>query len=264
MLFRIVRGYNLHPKVTLESGARIADIGAGTCIWPIDIVGELQYPVTVDAIDISMAQCPPPSWLPQNIRLITHDVYQPFPIHMQGVYDLVHVQNWLCIWRNETSETLIRNLLSLLMSEPGGFIQWSEQNPKANRLIVAPDVSCSTQATQDVLNFLNAPRQTIDFEWVSRLGEYLDVQARLVAFDRFGSSNEHQQLWSIGVLQACEEFASNLERKAQSNGDIERAAELRNSAEKAAVEMLNGVGIYSELVVAVAQKDSNKPVQHDF
>ncbi|KAL8651931.1 MAG: hypothetical protein Q9210_002986, partial [Variospora velana] len=97
--------------------------------------------------------------------------------------------------------------------------------------------------------------------WVSRLGEYLNVQARLVAFDRFGSSNEHQQLWSIGVLQACEEFASNLERKAQSNGDTERAAELRGSAEKAAVEMLNGVGIYSELVVAVAQKDSTKPVQ---
>lgn len=70
-------------------------------------------------------------------------------------------------------------------------------------------------------------------------------------------------MWSVEVLQACEEFASNLERKAQSNGDIERAAELRSSAEKAAVEMLNGVGIYSELVVAVAQKDSTKPVQHD-
>ncbi|KAL9013392.1 MAG: hypothetical protein Q9173_001908 [Seirophora scorigena] len=251
-------------------------------IWPIDIGSELQLPVTVDAIDVSMAQCPPPSWLPKNISLITHDVYEPFPLHMQGVYDLVHVQNWLCIWRDETAEKLISNLLSLLSkfpeqikressqhptsltrSEPGGFIQWSEQDPEANRLIVAPGVSCATQATQDVLKFLNAPRQTISFEWVSRLGEYLNAHARLVAFDRFGSSNEHQQLWSIGVLQACEEFASNLERKAQSKADTERAAELRSSAEKAAVEMLTGVAIYSELVVAVAQKGFTKPVHGD-
>ncbi|KAL8989549.1 MAG: hypothetical protein Q9177_001585 [Variospora cf. flavescens] len=185
-----------------------------------------------------MAQCPPTSWLPQNIRLITHDVYQPSPIHMQGVYDLVHVQNWLCIWRNETSEKLIRNLLSLLSRFP-------EKKKRKN---------CPASSVADSVRTRG---------WVSRLGEYLDVQARLVAFDRFGSSSEHQQLWSIGVLQACEEFASNLERKAQSNGDIERAAELRSSAEKAAVEMLNGVGIYSELVVAVAQKESTKPVQRE-
>lgn len=70
--------------------------------------------MSVDAIDVSMAQCPPRSWLPKSINLIRHDVYQPFPDHMLGIYDLVHVQNWLCIWRDETSEGLIRNLLALL------------------------------------------------------------------------------------------------------------------------------------------------------
>ncbi|KAL8901480.1 MAG: hypothetical protein Q9207_005178 [Kuettlingeria erythrocarpa] len=259
MFFKIVRGYNLHPKVTLASGARIADIGTGTCIWPIDIVRELQFPVTVDAIDISLAQCPPPSWLPENINLIAHDVHQPFPVQMQGKYDLVHVQNWLCIWRTESSGELIRNLLSLL--KPGGYIQWSEQDPDANRAIVAPNVSCSTQATEEVLRFLNAPRSTISFEWVSRLGEYLNTQARLLAFDRFTASNAHQQLWTIGALQACEEMASNLERKAPSEENTERAGELRSSVERAGIEMLKGVGVYSELVVAVAQKGSSEPAQ---
>ncbi|KAL8965501.1 MAG: hypothetical protein Q9183_003819, partial [Haloplaca sp. 2 TL-2023] len=140
-------------------------------IWAIDVVQSLKFPVTVDAIDISMAQCPPKSWLPNGIRLITHDVNQAFPSSMLGTYDFVNVQNWLCIWREETSEILIRNLLGLLivdeasslLLEPGGFIQWSEQNPGANRVVRAPDVSTSSNATEEILRFLAAPRKTISF-----------------------------------------------------------------------------------------------------
>ena len=90
--------------------------------------------------------------------------------------------------------------------------------------------------------------------WVSQLGERLNRYARVIALDRYESLNEHQLLWSIGVLQACEEFASNLERNSHSQEDAERAASLRSAADRAAVEMLNGVGIHSELVEAVAQK----------
>ncbi|KAI4189678.1 MAG: hypothetical protein L6R41_001287 [Letrouitia leprolyta] len=261
MLFKIVRGYLLHPAVTLKPGAKIAEIGAGTCIWPIDVSRELRIPISVDAVDISMAQCPPPSWLPKNVRLVTHDVYQPFPSEMHGTYDMVHVQNWLCIWRTETSKTLIRNLLDLL--RPGGFIQWSEQDPTANRIVVAPDAPTSSRFTEEIMSFLNNPRQTINFEWVSKLGENLSQQAKLVAFDRYSSLDEHQLIWSIGVLQACEEFGSNLERNARNEEDIERAKKLQSAAEGASAEMLNGVGIYSELVTAVAQKDATSLPSED-
>ncbi|KAL8776864.1 MAG: hypothetical protein Q9194_002893 [Teloschistes cf. exilis] len=176
------------------------DWRAVASIWAIDVVRDLDFPVTVDAIDISMAQCPPKSWLPDNIRLMTHDVHQPFPSSLLGTYDFVNVQNWLCIWREEKSDTLIRNLLGLL--KPGGFIQWSEQNPDANRIVTAPGVSTSTDATEEVLSFLGSPRKTISFD-----------------------------------------------------EDTERATKLRSAADRAAVEMLNGVGIYSELVVAIAQKE---------
>ncbi|KAI4217820.1 MAG: hypothetical protein LQ349_009001 [Xanthoria aureola] len=87
------------------------------------------------------------------------------------------------------------------------------------------------------------------------MADRLAAYARVVAFDRYESSNEHQLLWSIGVLQACEEFASNLERNGQSMGNAARAANLRSAADKAAIERLNGVGTHSELVVAVARKD---------
>ncbi|KAL8671558.1 MAG: hypothetical protein Q9168_003943 [Polycauliona sp. 1 TL-2023] len=244
MLFNIVRGYTLHPQVQLKPGAKIADIGGGTCIWAIDVVRDLDFPVTVDAIDISLAQCPPKSWLPDNIRLMTHDVNQPFPSSLLGTYDFPFRTKKMT---NRAPSTLL---------EPGGLIQWTEQNPDANRIIVAPGVSTSTHGTEEVLRFLEKPRKTISFEWVSQLGHRLSTNARLVAFNRFESLTEHQQLWSIGVLQACEEFASNLERNGRSPEDAERVAALRSAADKAAGEMLNGVGIHSELVVAVAQKDS--------
>lgn len=93
--------------------------------------------------------------------------------------------------------------------------------------------------------------------WVSQLGERLSKHARVVATNRYESLNEHQQLWNIGVLQACEEFATNLEGNGQSSEDVERATKLRIAANRAAVEMFNGVGIHSELVVAVAQKESS-------
>ena len=88
-------------------------------IWPIELLSELPFNVHIDAIDISSAQFPPPAWLPESIHVIVHDVFQPFPEHMLGKYDLVHVQNFLCIWRSDKSETLLQNLVSLLsMARP--------------------------------------------------------------------------------------------------------------------------------------------------
>lgn len=117
MLFRIVRGY-LASKCTIGAGCKDRRHWS----WHLVSEGEkrdrsitdLKFPVTVDAIDISMAQCPPKSWLTKNIRLIAHDVQQPFPRSMLGTYDFVNVHNWLCFGKEEKSETLIRNLLGLL------------------------------------------------------------------------------------------------------------------------------------------------------
>ena len=56
------------------------------------------------------------------------------------------------------------------------------------------------------------------------------------------------------MLQACEEFALNLEQNAVSEQDKATASRLRNGTEHAAAELLNGVGIHQELVVVVARK----------
>ena len=59
-------------------------------------------------------QCPPKEWLPKNISLIAHDAFLPFPDSMVEKYDVVHVQLFACIVRNNDPAPLVRNLMSLL------------------------------------------------------------------------------------------------------------------------------------------------------
>ena len=80
----------------------------------MDLYNEMAPSLQIDAIDISLAQCPPQEWLPRGIKTVEHDIYAPVPESMQGVYDLVHVANWLCIWRDATSEALLKNLTKML------------------------------------------------------------------------------------------------------------------------------------------------------
>lgn len=89
-------------------------IHAPHSIWPVELLSDISSTYCFDAIDISSAQFPPGRWVPRNINLLEHDVFKPFPEHMIGRYDLVHVQNFLCIWRPGKSEALLQNLTSLL------------------------------------------------------------------------------------------------------------------------------------------------------
>ena len=49
-------------------------------------------------------------------------------------------------------------------TEPGGFLQWSEQDPTANDIIRAPGSMVSDEATHGLLEFLNKPQESINFK----------------------------------------------------------------------------------------------------
>lgn len=101
-----------------------------------------------------------------------------------------------------------------------------------------------------LLTIVNTPL----FRWVAQLGSRLSQDLALISFDRQEILKEHQAFWSISVLQACEEFSSNMRRRAKSDEDIEKSKTLQDVADRASAELLNGVGIHQELVVAVVQK----------
>ena len=82
-------------------------------IWPIELSRELPT-ASIDAVDLSLAQCPPKTWLPKNIALIRHDIFLPFPESMVGKYDVVHIQLFACIVKQDDPAPLVKNLMSLL------------------------------------------------------------------------------------------------------------------------------------------------------
>ena len=90
--------------------------------------------------------------------------------------------------------------------------------------------------------------------WVSDLGARLSEEHTLVSFDRIEIPDVHQSFWSVSILQACEEFSSNIRRKAKSEEELEKSAKIEAAVHRASVELLNGAGIHQELVVAVVQK----------
>lgn len=101
---------------------------------------------------------------------------------------------------------------------------------------------------------------TAPIRWVSQLGPILAQNLSLVAFDRQEIRKELQAFWNITVLQGFEELASNLQRRDKTDENASKAAKLREVAERAFAELLNGNGIYTELVVAVVQKSPNSMI----
>jgi trans-aconitate methyltransferase len=116
-------GYIVHPSVRLLHSPRIVDMGTGTAKFLLSI--QPAYPeATLEGYDISSDLYPPTTSLPQNISLGELDLKQPFPEHMHGKYDLVHVRMLILAMLPEDWEPVVRNLTTLL--KPGGYLQWEE------------------------------------------------------------------------------------------------------------------------------------------
>lgn len=91
--------------------------------------------------------------------------------------------------------------------------------------------------------------------WISQLESAL-IQEGLVAVtvDRTSNAESYQGFWNSNFLMLGEEFSSFMlhgEPLAEVN---QNATRLREATRRAAVEMQNGVGIRTELILAVGRK----------
>ena len=138
-------GFNLHPSIPLpqkQLDARIADVATGTGVWLLEIARE--YPkIQCVGLDISLTQCPPEQWLPQNVTLQQWDMFQDPPPHLFGTFDIVHVRLVLLVIDKDPLPT-IRNLTKLL--KPGGWIQWDEIDVFDTTIIAASSSSRLTRS----------------------------------------------------------------------------------------------------------------------
>ena len=95
----------------------------------------------VEGFDISNKFFPPPSWIPENVKLRIHDILQPFPREFIEQFDIVHIRLFLNLPSSKIAE-IVKNATTLLsefsllrcdnveliIEGPGGFIQWTEHD----------------------------------------------------------------------------------------------------------------------------------------
>ena len=72
----------------------------------------------LDALDVSHDQCPPLETLPSNITLKTHDCLSEPTESMTGAYDIIHIQNFNSVVRNNDPNPVIDNALKMLSKDP--------------------------------------------------------------------------------------------------------------------------------------------------
>ncbi|KAJ8130305.1 hypothetical protein O1611_g3327 [Lasiodiplodia mahajangana] len=132
-------GYIVHPSISLPPHPHIVDMGTGTAKFLLSI--QPTYPeASLEGYDLSSDLYPHPTALPPNISLGKLDLKQPFPEHMHGKYDLVHVRMLILAMLPEDWEPVVRNLTTLL--KPGGFLQWEEcEHVNAEWIQGNPDAS---------------------------------------------------------------------------------------------------------------------------
>ena len=80
--------YLLHPGIPNVSRdeIKVADIGTGTGIWLLDVRNILPTSARLHGFDINLSQCPPQSWLPNNVSMHILDIHDDLPTDLQGQY----------------------------------------------------------------------------------------------------------------------------------------------------------------------------------
>jgi len=82
-------------------------------IWLADLSARLPKSVRLDDLDISSNATPPTKWLPTNMTIHHWDVRLDVPEHLVGVYDIVHIRNFVFVLQDAEVERIIRNLYKL-------------------------------------------------------------------------------------------------------------------------------------------------------
>lgn len=75
-----------------------------------------------------------------------------------------------------------------------------------------------------------------------------------MAFDRHVVGQAQQMFHNLAFLETYVEMISNYTKAAKTSEDIERGEKLKDLEQPASEELLNGIGLYCELVTAVACK----------
>ncbi|KAL8900437.1 MAG: hypothetical protein Q9192_001069 [Flavoplaca navasiana] len=240
-------GFDVHPDIPTarsevldQQPIHIADVGCGTAIWLRSVAQSLPH-ARLDGFDISLAQCPPLPWLPQNIRSLREwDVYQAPPVELQGRYDIVHARLLFVVVRDGDTTPMIRNMMLLL--KPGGYLQWDELNV-AQSYVLKVDETVPAAIMEETLGTLSQVGY-----WVAKLAETMErcglVHARISSYEE--RTELAMPFFDINLAKDMEMAETKL--KGTADGEA-----LRSKVKLMHVESKAGAVICTPKLVCVAQ-----------
>ncbi|KAK8105655.1 uncharacterized protein PG998_003871 [Apiospora kogelbergensis] len=234
MLFQNTLGYLLEPVVEKSVAGshqlRIADLACGNGVWLTDLHSSLaktNVSAQLDGFDINPINFPDPAFLPSGVTLKQLDILaHPFPPHLKGVYDVVHIRAFCSVINNAPALRPVLAVASELL-KPGGFLQWEET--RGDRFFVdCPSPQTSSVACSTITQVLQGASQArgISMEWVDVLDTHVNAfgfqDVRLLAQEK---RKQDLKGWTEDYMMVWEEIASFFPPKAtQPNAPMSREA----------------------------------------
>lgn len=107
-------GRLLEPCIpTLTESSRVADVACGTGAWSLEVTEEVS-PVSIDCLDISLKDLPPPEFTTSNIKCRQFDLLKNLPDDMINTYDLVHVQFVMLFVKDDIFHSVMARIKQML------------------------------------------------------------------------------------------------------------------------------------------------------
>ncbi|KAI0099038.1 S-adenosyl-L-methionine-dependent methyltransferase [Nemania sp. FL0031] len=189
-------GFLLHPNIPITSPTlKIADIGAGSGSWLLDVAKSLPSTCQLTGFDVSSSAFPPSQTWPPNVSFQLQDMLLPFPASELGTYDIVAVRFISSATTRAEWTCAIGNLVKLL--KPGGWLQWIES---CNFALYNSVPGTSRAACQEIYDGLEPFRVKDDLVIGLMMRESKNVKRENV-FRELGLVDVHEDVFSTDRLQ---------------------------------------------------------------
>ncbi|KAJ5736649.1 uncharacterized protein N7483_001774 [Penicillium malachiteum] len=241
--------YLLHPSIPIKDDMAIADIGAGTGLWAIEVAVQLPS-AQIIAYDISDTHFPLPEYRAPNVTFNHLDFLGDIPSSLVGQFDVVHLRTWAFIIRDNDPSYLIQNASKLL--KPDGYIQW--EDARFDNAVVKGDAALQLRRMMRQMS----DATNLNFQWVDQLDQHINREAYLEVVEC------QYKPWSSQLIPLCmntffvalENTAALLDRLKLVQPPVPSSDDWIKALENVQKESRNGEQLYWLPVTLLARKDA--------
>ncbi|RDA86903.1 hypothetical protein CP532_1863 [Ophiocordyceps camponoti-leonardi (nom. inval.)] len=229
LLWTMYQGHVLPPVIPIREGMKIAELGAGTAIWLMDLSRRMPSSVQLDGYDISDKMFPSRTHWPPNVSLSLLDSKGHLPSSLIGQYDVVHIRMWATVLTTTEVDDFIRGVKKMLSkSWPGGYIFWEDAD--LEHLTMAP----GSEELHQLMHMVYSKAGITG--WVRNLPSHLQRQDFKILESKHGVFEGcTSQLCTNTCLLATKQVIEGCKRKMEDDAEMN---ELLEKCEKSLAELL--------------------------